>query len=120
MKIPSPQNYRRKVWHFKRANPELIARALNNIDWESNFLLLNNPTDQVDFLNKHVLNVLSNFIPNEYKKFSPSKPPWIDNKIKSLFRKQNELYRKFVKNGYEPEDKDILDRHRISCSVSVL
>ena len=42
------------------------------------------------------------------------------NKIKSLFRKQNTLYRKFIKKGFKPEDKDALDRHRISCTESVL
>ena len=58
---------------------------------------------------------MSNFVPNEEKKFSPRDPEWLDGNVKKLLRKQNKLYKKFRKNGYKNEDKKVLDNFRIEC-----
>ena len=53
---------------------------------------------------------MSNFVPNEDKIFSSRDPEWFNKDVKNLLRKQNKFYKKYKKNGYKTEDKDILDR----------
>ena len=51
---------------------------------------------------------MSNFVPNEIKTVCPREPEWLNRNVKILLRKQNRIYNKT--NGYQNEDKLILDR----------
>ena len=62
---------------------------------------------------------MSNFVPNEERKFSPRDPEWLDGNVKNLLRKQNKLYKKFRKNGYKNEEKKLLDKFRVECSEAI-
>ena len=64
-----------------------------------------NPNLQVRLLNKTILNIVANFVPNEEKTFRPSEPPWFTNNIKTRLRKHNKIYRKFKQNGFLDADK---------------
>ena len=119
-KIPSPPGHHRKMWHFNRARQDLIIRAINNINWEDELQFLEDPTDQVNFFNECLLNIMNNFVPNEFKKICPKDPPWFGNAIKRIYRKQNILYRKYKNNGFKSDDRASLDAHRIICSQAVL
>ena len=63
-KIPPLPKYDRKIWHFNRANVDLIRRAIAEFDWVTKLQRDRNPNDQVDLLNKSILNIMSNFVPN--------------------------------------------------------
>ena len=69
-KIPPLPKYVRKIWHFNRARVDLIRRAMSQFPWGTSLRRLD-PNRQVNLLNKCILNIMSNFVPNEVKTFSP-------------------------------------------------
>ena len=62
---------------------------------------------------------MSNFIPNEIKRFVPRDPPWITKPIKTLLNKKNRLFKNYKKHGYKREDRDRLDTFRMECQQAV-
>lgn len=116
-KNPPPHNYPRKLWHFNRARPDLIGSSIN---WKDELQNFEEPTNQVDFFNECLLNIMAIFVPNETKKSSSWDPPWLSNEIKQNLRRQNDLYRKLKRNGFKCEDKAAIDTQRKLCSEAVL
>ena len=114
-KIPPLPKFTRKIWHFDRARKDLIHRAISGLPWEFRLGHYTNPTDQVNFLNQSILNIMSNFVPNEIKTVRPLEPEWLNPDIKKLLRNQNKIYKKYKKNGFKNEDKIIIDRLRTEC-----
>ena len=111
-KIPPPPKYDRKIWHFKKAQADLIKKAIQAFPWNNCLSSLSDPSDQVELLNSTIINIMSNFIPNEVKRYRPSEPAWFNDKIRNRLRKQNELYRKYKYKGYLSSDKINLDTFR--------
>ena len=74
LKIAHPPPYERTVWHFKQANSDHIKRFIEIFDWESalNYIDAN---DQVSVFNSTILNIVSNFIPNETITCDDRDPP---------------------------------------------
>ena len=56
--------YAREVWHYRKANIDLIRRAISNFNWEKHFYntIVNK---KVSVFNETILNVLSNYITHE-------------------------------------------------------
>ena len=69
-KIPPLPKYVRKIWHFNRAKEDLIKRAISAFPWES-LQRYHDPNKQVDMLNKTILNIMSNFVPNKVTTICP-------------------------------------------------
>ena len=92
-KIPPPPKYDRKLWHFKKAQIDLIQKAIKSFPWERLLKNTPDPSDQVNLLNETILNIMSNFVPNEIKKYRPSEPAWFNHDIRYRLKKQNKLYR---------------------------
>jgi hypothetical protein len=65
------------------------------------------------------VNIMSNFVPNEMKTFCPREPEWLNRDVKNLLRKQNKIYKRYMRNGYKHEDKIIMDRLRNECSLAI-
>ena len=118
-KIPPLPKYVRKIWHFNRANADLIKRAICEFPWEAKLRRYPNPNHQVDLLNKSILNIMSNFVPNEVKTVCPREPEWLNRNIKRLLRNQNKIYKRYKRNGYKNEDKVIMDRLRTECHEAI-
>ena len=62
---------------------------------------------------------MSNFVPNKTIRANPSKPEWVNGRIKSMLRKQNRIYRKYKNNGFREIDKEILDLSRKECTEAI-
>ena len=62
------------------------------------------------------LNIMSNFIPNETKRFVPRDPPWITKSIKTWLSRKNSLYKNYKKHGYKIVDKERLDKFRVETA----
>ena len=62
---------------------------------------------------------MSNFIPNETKRFVPRDPPWITKPLKTMLNRKNRLYKSYERHGYKDEDKVKLDSFRIECQEAV-
>ena len=68
-----------------------------------------------------LLNIMSNFIPNETKRFVPRLPPWITKPLKAMLNKKNRLFKNYKKHRYKEDYKDKvrLDAFRIECQNAV-
>ena len=118
-KIPPPPKYSRKIWHFNRAHELSIRQAVSMYPWGENLGTLN-PNRQVDILNQTILNIMSNFVPNEVKTVCPREPKWMNRHIKTLSRKRNKVFKRYKLNGYKIEDKNLVDRLRTEYQEAVV
>ena len=99
----APPPYTRKLWFYDRANIPAIRKSVEMFRWQETFEEVPHPDEQVKILNKVLLNICSNFIPNKLKKIRANQVHWITPNIKSFLRKKNRAFKSFVKKG-QPED----------------
>ena len=118
-KIPPPPPLDRKIWHFNPANSAAIKRSMTNFPWhvQSNLSMDNNW--QVKTFTEIFLNIMSNYIPNETKRFVPRDPPWISKPIKTLLNRKNRLFKNYKKHHYNDDDNVRLDEFRTECHEAV-
>ena len=91
-RIPPPPSLYRKFWHFNRANLAAIKKSMTHFPWFEQ-LNLNMDIDwQVKTFTEIFLNIMSNYIPNETKRFVPRDPPWITKPIKTMLNRKNRLF----------------------------
>ena len=57
------------------------------------------PNEQVKLFNDVLLNIYSNFIPNQIRTINPRQAPWITHAIRKYLRKKSHAYKNLVKNG---------------------
>ena len=55
---------------------------------------------------------MSNFIPNKYIKVQPKDPPWINDTLRRMIKRQNRQYKNVVNHGCKSEDKVNVDNFR--------
>ena len=96
LKIFYPPPYERHIWHYKHANTDMISKAIQGFDWDKAFLD-KSTEEKASILTKTILNIMSNFIPNEIVTIDDRDPPWINNKIKSLIKNKNQYFKNCVK-----------------------
>ena len=118
-RIPSPTPFERTIWHFNRANRAAIKRSMTNFPWSQHLNINTNPNWQVKTFNSIFLNIMSQFIPNEIKKFVPRDPPWITKSLKCMLNRKNRLFKNYKRHGYKEEDKVRLLAFRIECQKAV-
>ena len=82
LKVYFPPSYNREVWHYNRAEVDLIKKSVANFNWDRAFMNLS-INDQVELLENTLLNIFRNFIPHETIKCNLKDPPWMNKKIKS-------------------------------------
>ena len=119
-KIPPPPKFFRKIYHYGRAQRECIVKAIETFPWATELCKLTNPTQQVSLLNKTILNIMQNFVPNEGKVIRPRDPPWLTKDIKSRLKKHNRLYKKYKSNGFKDEDKISVDTSKAELNSAIL
>ena len=118
-RIPPSPPVDRKIWHFNRANLAAIKSSMTNFPWLQHLNLNTDTNWQVKTFTEIFLNIMSNFIPNEIKRFVPRDPPWITKPIKTLLNKKNRLFKNYKKHGYKREDRERLDTFRMECHKAV-
>ena len=117
-KIFFPPPYERHIWHYKRADYDSIRRCLNNFDWNRAFL--NKDIDhQVETFNTVILNVMSNYVPNEVITINDKDPPWITSNIKNKITHKNSLFQKYIRNGRNAHDLDNLEIARNNITNAI-
>ena len=85
--IVYPPPYEREIWHYQKANVDLIKRAINSFDWEK--ALSNIDIDKmVSIFNQTITNILCNFIPHEIVLFDDRDPLWMSKEIKKLIHEK--------------------------------
>ena len=102
------------MWHYNRANSDAMTRAITDFQWINPLRNLD-PAQQVAFFKHKILNIASNFIPNNNINIQPKVSPWITNNLRSMIKKQNKQYKTFLKNGCLPGTKKKVDKFRNDC-----
>ena len=78
---------------------------MTNFPWRQHRSLNIDPNWQVKTFIDTVLNIMSNFVPNEIKRFVPRDPPWITKALKSMLKRKKRLYKNYKRHGYKEDDK---------------
>ena len=97
LKIYYPPPYEREIWHYKKANSDLIQQVIGEFNWERAFHR-KNINEKVSILNNTINNVLSNFIPHETITCDDKKPPWFNKNIMNLIKNKNIFYKSHTAN----------------------
>ena len=118
-RIPPPLPFERKIWQFNRENAVAIKRSMNSFPWRQHLNTNNNPNWQVKTFTDIFLNIMSNFVPNETKRFVPREPPWTTKPLKTMLNRKNRLFKNYKKHGYKAEDKVRLVVFRTECQHAV-
>ena len=118
LKIHLPPSYKREIWTYSKAEEELIKQAVSNFNWVDALSNINT-NKQVDRLTSTLLNIFRNFIPHKTIACKYNDAPWITSKIKTMLRKKNRLYRKYIANGLRDDYKLALDELSIICSDQI-
>ena len=104
-----PPPYKRKVWHYERAQIASIKKAISQFDWKAELGLLSDPNLQVKLLNDVLRNIFTNFIPNDEKIIKPRDPPWLTKSISHSYRKYLKAYKLFIKKGSPAELRESIE-----------
>ena len=80
--------YEREIWHYNKANTDLIRRSVNEFSCE-NRVSNTDANQKVYLFNETIKNILSNFIPHETIVCDDPDLPWINSKIKNLIAEKN-------------------------------
>ena len=117
-KIPPPP-FEKKNWHFNRENTAAIKRSMTNFPWLQHFNTNTDPNWQIKTFTEIFLNIMSNLIPKETKKFVPRDPPWITKPLKTMLNRKNRLFKNYKKHRYKVEDKVKFEVFRKECQKAV-
>ena len=98
LKTEYPSPYIRKIWNYKKAETNLINRAIKNCDRPSLFFR-KNVHQQVEIFKKTLLNIFYNYMPNKFILCDGKDPPWLNEEIKSLIHWKNTLFQRQRKSG---------------------
>ena len=80
---------------IRKTNADLIKRAIKDFDWENKLSLID-INDQVVLFNETIVNIMSNFIPNETITFDDRDPPWFNKNIKNMINYKNAIFNKSI------------------------
>ena len=103
---PPPPPYKRRMWHYDRAQNECIKNSITQFDWKSELGSLENPNQQVKLLTDVPTNIFTNFIPNDERVIKPREPAWMTNNINHSYRNYKKAYKSFIKNGCPPASSE--------------
>ena len=94
LKVFYPPPYERHIWHYEHANVNMISRAIEGFGWNKAFSG-KNIDEKASILTQTILNIMSNFIPNEIITIDGRDPPWTNKKIKYLIKNKTEYFKNF-------------------------
>ena len=99
--------------YLDRANATAIKRSMTSFPWLQHFSNDTDPNWQVKTFTKNFLN-MSNFIPNETKRFLPRDPPWITKSLKTMLNRKNRLFKNYKSHRYT---RRLQPAHLVSCII---
>ena len=119
IRVHLPPAYVREVWDYEKTNIQNIKKAIFNFDWNKTFENLS-VDEKVDFLNKTLLNIFRNYIPNKKIKCDYRQPPWMTDIIKKSLKERCKLTKFFYKNGQRKVDHDKVLEKSEECTKQIL
>ena len=98
LKIHYPLPCEHLIWKYEKANADHTKRAIKDFAWENKLSLID-INDQVVLFNETIVNIMSNFIPNETMTFDDRDPLWINKNIKNMINYKNAIYNKLIRQN---------------------
>ena len=78
--LPLPPPYYRKIWDYKKTNPEVIQKGISAFNWDMVFQ--NKDTNEkIKILNETLLNIFNNFISNKISSFDYKNAVWMNKRL---------------------------------------
>ena len=114
LKICYPPRYEREIWHYEKANADLICGSINQFPCDNRFSNLD-VNQKAHLFNQTIKNILYNSIPHETITCDDRVPPWINSNIKGLIQEKN-----IAKKCYFQKNKDIQLFRRFQCIQNLL
>ena len=108
LNIYYPPPCQRLIWDYKKADANIIRKALDSVNWERLFDS-KNINEQVIALNETILNVFRNYVPNKYITIDDNDPVWMNENIKSKIKTKNLLFKQYIQNGRFESDLVFLE-----------
>ena len=116
--VPSPPPYKRKIWHYAKAQKDEIKSAMGNIDWSTIFSGLD-VDDMTQLFTAKCIDIFSHYIPNEIVTCDDRDPPWMTATLKSAIKRKHRVYNKYVKRGRKPDDWEYVRNVRNETSSKI-
>ena len=101
--VPLRPKYVREVWDYSKANVQNIKESIKNFSWGKTLESLSIDS-KVDLLNKTLLNIFWNYIPNKKIKCDYRQSPRMTDSIKRPLKERSKLTRIYYKNGQKKRD----------------
>ena len=101
--VPFRPKYVREVWDYSKANVQNIKESVKNFSWGKALDSLSIDS-KVDLLNKTLLNIFWNHIPNKKIKCDYHQSPRMTDSIKRPLKERSKLTRIYYKNGQKKRD----------------
>ena len=105
--------YECEIWHYKKANIDLIQQAIREFNWERAFHR-KNMNEKISILNNTINNVLRNFILHETITCDNKKPPWFNKNIINLIKNKSFSTNLILQIKLVPTKKNLLKHFRTS------
>ena len=110
-----PPPYQRLVWDYKKANVDCIKKSLNSVDWD--FVFSNkNVHQQAQYLNKVLMNVFTNYIPNKLITIDDKDPPWMNDEIRNKIKERDLFYQQLKKYKLNLTYSDVMNELTLELS----
>ena len=97
LEVVSPPLYEQEIWHYKDAYTELTKWAINEFNCQR-AILKSDVTEEADIFNSTILNILRNFIPQEFVVCYDKDSPWLNKKIRALIQEENAAFKNYCNN----------------------
>ena len=88
--VPLPPVSIGEVWNLSQSHMENIKYSISNFNWSKAFENLS-VDGKVKHLNKTLINIFRNYIPNKKIKCDYCQPHWINDTIKSSLKQRSKL-----------------------------
>ena len=103
---------------LKKGDTNSIRKTLKQVNQEFLFKK-KNVHEQVLILNKTLLNVFSNYIPNKIVTFNGKDPPWMARYLKSQINWRNNVYQEYHRKRNHSAD-DFISLENVISELSEL
>ena len=98
LKIDYTPLHERIVLDYKNVGSQSIIKAIKMFNWEELFQNKNTHY-QFKLFNVIILDIAHNYIPNKCITCNDKDPPWLNDQVKRLSNQENEIFKKYLKEG---------------------